>query len=228
MTHHLRHLCRRFGLTVLLALPLAAADTDALLQQWLRHSTNLTSWHASFTQTRHLKALAQPLTSTGLVWFAAPDRFRWELGQPAQSLALRDGPQMLVLSPRLRRAERFDLAHAAAGPLRDSLALLDTGFPRDAAEFSRRFEVLGVTTNAAAIAFRLRPKSASARKLMPELALEVRPADFQLTATELTFTDGSRLRNDFANLQANLPVDAALFTTNLDASWKVTEPARAR
>lgn len=203
----------------------AAAEPSPLVDRWLASATNLISWEAGFTQTRHLKALTRPLTSTGHVWFAAPAQFRWELGQPPQSIALRSGDELLVLAPRLKRAERYDLGAAAPGPMRDSLALLDTGFPRDAAEFHRRFEVLGIVTNETSYAFRLRPKAASARKLLPELRLEAARTDLQLTATELTFTDGSRLRNDFHDSLTNRPPEMALFTTNLDASWKISTPA---
>ena len=66
-----------------------AADTNALLNAWHAAQTNLHTWTANFTQTRTLKTLRQPLVATGQVWFAKPDRFRWELGQPAQTIALR-------------------------------------------------------------------------------------------------------------------------------------------
>lgn len=203
-----------------------AAEADALLQRWLTNATNLTSWHAEFTQTRHLKALTQPLASTGQVWFAAPDRFRWELGQPPQSIALRDGAQMLVLAPRLKRAERYNLTAATPGAMRDLMALFDTGFPRDAAEFQRRFTLLEAVPTNSVWAFRLQPRATAARRMLPEMRVEVSTNDFLLTATELTFADGSRMRNDFTNSVKDAPVDAAQFTTNLDATWKVTEPMK--
>ena len=61
--------------------------------------------------------------------------------------------------------------------------------------------------------------------MLPELRVEVTTADFQLVATELVFADGSRLRNDFSEPQVNLPLEPALFRTNLDASWKILTTA---
>ena len=213
-----------------LAAPLKANPTEiAVLQRWLDQATTLTTWHADVVQTRHLKALTQPLTSLGQVWFAAPDRFRWELGRPPQSLVFREGNELLMLSPRLKRAERFSLSKVAPGPMQDALALLDTGFPRNAAEFQQRFHLLSVLTNQPGTngsfhALRLQPSAAGARRFLPELRVEVTAADFQLVATELVFADGSRLRNDFTDPQVNPPLDPALFRTNLDASWKVLSP----
>lgn len=37
----------------------------AVVESWLAAATNLVTWEAAFTQTRHLAALKQPLVSTG-------------------------------------------------------------------------------------------------------------------------------------------------------------------
>ena len=76
-----------------------APKLDGLFGQWIAVQTNLQSWSADFTQTRSLKVLAQPLISTGKVW-VAPSRFRWELGQPAQTIALRQPDQLVIIYPR--------------------------------------------------------------------------------------------------------------------------------
>src|SRR3954453_5232517 len=91
-------------------------DNNAMLLGLLNAQTNLQTWEADFVQTRCLKALTQPLTATGHVWFAAPNRFRWELGQPPQTIAVRQTEQLLVIYPRLKRVERYPLDSAKAGP----------------------------------------------------------------------------------------------------------------
>lgn len=200
----------------------AGPAEDAMVEHWMASATNLVTWQATVVQTRHLKALTQPLVSTGRVWFAAPNSFRWELGVPPQSLALRSGNELVVLSPRLRRAERHDLGSSGPGPMNDLMALLDAGFPRDLAGFRRRFDLSGVVTNGSGVVLRMRPQDASARRMLPALALELDPSGQQLKATEMTFADGSRLRNDFSAVITNAPMSDALFRTNLDAGWKVT------
>src|SRR5438128_2520153 len=72
---------------------LSAAPASPLTQ-WLNAQTNIQTWEAEVTQTRTLKTLAQPLVSYGHVWFAAPNRFRWEIGNPAQTIAVRLPEQM--------------------------------------------------------------------------------------------------------------------------------------
>src|SRR6185503_9252836 len=84
-----------------------AAPPNSLLATWLAKQPDIQTWSADFIQTRALKSLTQPLTATGHVWFAAPNRFRWELGKPARTIAVRAADEMLVIYPILKRVERF-------------------------------------------------------------------------------------------------------------------------
>src|SRR6266576_4125887 len=111
-----------------------AADLDPLVSSWLTAQTNIQTWSADFVQTRSFKSLTQPLTATGHLWFAAPNRFRWELGNPPQTIALRATNEMLVIYPKMKRVERYPLSGSQAGEWRDMLALLETGFPRNETE----------------------------------------------------------------------------------------------
>src|ERR671923_542334 len=94
---------------VFLAWPAMAADSTGVLHAWLNAQTNIRTWSANVIQTRSLKSLAQPLTASGKVWFAAPNRFRWELGDPPRTIAVRQPDQMLVIYPRLKRLEKYSL-----------------------------------------------------------------------------------------------------------------------
>src|ERR1041385_2872664 len=90
----------------------SANDTNSLVSSWLAAQTNVQTWSADFTQTKTLKSLVQPLTATGRVWFANPDRFRWELGHPPQTIAVRSGDEMRVIYPSLKRVELYPLNQA--------------------------------------------------------------------------------------------------------------------
>ena len=118
MTRFFRALCRRFWILFFLAATGShAAENDTRFDQWFAVQTNLQSWSGDFTQTRSLKVLAQPLVSTGKVW-VKPGEFRWELGQPAQTIVLRRPDQLLIIYPRLKRAEKYPLDAVPTGPMR--------------------------------------------------------------------------------------------------------------
>ena len=203
-----------------------AAEVTPSVQQWLAAQTNLITWSADVTQTRRLKTLAQPLVSTGHVWFAAPNSFRWEIGSPAQTIAVRNGDEMQVIYPRLKRVEKYPLTGEKMGRWKDTLALLEAGFPRNQADMERQFKIVSVSSSNDVDSLVLEPRSSAARKMMPRITVSFSTNDFILRATELQFGDGSAMRNDFRNGQLNPKIDEALFTPKLDAGFKVVEPMK--
>ena len=207
--------------------PTAAAGTNALLTAWLSAQTNLHTWSAEVRQIRTLKALIQPVTTEGRVWFAAPDRFRWELGVPPQTIALRQPDQMLVIYPRLLRAERYSLVGSQTGPWREALALLEAGFPRSEAELESRFRIMSRRPTHDGLEITLQPRSPQARRLIPTFKVAFATNDFTLRATELQFADGSTMRNEFTNAVVNPKLDEILFDPSLEPGTTVVEMGRS-
>ena len=199
-----------------------AEEADALLNKWINAQTNIQTWSADFVQTRHLKSLAQPLSATGHVWFAAPNQFRWELGNPPQ-IALRQPQQMLIIYPKLKRVEKYRLDMAERGPWKDALALLETGFPRSLAELEGRFTIQDKKVEKDVCVITLQPKSPGAKRLMPEMKIEFGVNDLALRATELQFADGSTMRNDFKTAEVNAKLPDGIFSPDL-SEYKTVEP----
>jgi outer membrane lipoprotein-sorting protein len=204
-----------------------AAPLDPTVSSWLDAQTNVQTWTADLQQTRSLKSLSQPLPpAKGHVWFSAPNRFRWELGNPAQTIAVRATNEMLVIYPRLKRVERFPLSGVQAGPWKDALALLEAGFPRDAEQLESQYNILDQVVQDPVVKLVLQPKSAAARRMMPQIQIEFDRRDLALHATELQFADGSILRNDFSNAVLNPPVTAEQFAPTIPPDYKVVEPLK--
>jgi outer membrane lipoprotein-sorting protein len=200
-----------------------APDANALLSAWIKAQTNMQTWSADFTQTRTFKSMSQPLTASGHVWFAAPSRFRWELGKPPRTIAVREPDQLVVLYPRLKRAERYPLNTPQAAPWKDTMALLDAGFPRSREELESRFNILSQTTTNHFHEITLQPKAATARRLMPQIKITFDVTDFSLHSTELQFTDNSTMLNVFTNAALNPKLDESLFSPKIGEDYKITE-----
>ncbi len=202
------------------------AETHPLVSRWLSAQTNLQTWAADVTQIRSLKTLAQPLTAQGKVWFAAPNRFRWEILTPSQTIAVRQPDQVLVIYPRLKRAERYPLQGAESGAWKDALSLLEAGFPRSAAELEARFRILSQSVSGEDCDLILQPRSGTARRLLPQIKVTFATNDFALRATELQFGDGSTLRNEFHHPRINPKLEEDLFTPRLESDFKLVEPMK--
>jgi outer membrane lipoprotein-sorting protein len=217
------------GVTLLFCLAAGlctASDTSGLLDQWLAAQTNFHTWSADAIQTRCFTTLAQPLVSTGRVWVAVPDHFRWEVGQPPQTIALRQPDQLFLIYPRLKRIEKYPLNDKQPGLWKEALALLEASFPRSRAELESRFRVMSVTLTNSLGQIELQPKSAAARKFMAGIRVSVRTNDFSLAATEMSFSDGSSMRNDFSNVQSNAPLPEGIFDAKVEKGYTVVEPLR--
>jgi outer membrane lipoprotein-sorting protein len=202
-----------------------AAGSDAQFNKWFEVQTNLQSWSADFTQTRTLKVLSQPLVSPGKVW-VTPGGFRWELGQPVQTIVLRQPDQLLIIYPRLKQAEKYPLGAVPTGPIKDALALLDASLPRDRATMEKNFRLLSATATNSILQMTLQPRSDSARKFIGEIVIGFHTNDFTIAATEMKFADGSSLRNDFANVVLNRTIDPAMFEARLPPDYTVVEPLK--
>jgi len=203
-----------------------AADSDPMFDRWFAAQTNILSWTADFTQTRALKVLTQPLVATGKVWVQVPGLFRWELGQPPQTIALRQPDQLLLIYPRLKRAEKYSLTDVPPGPLKDALALLDASFPRDRANMESRFRLLSAAETNSMLQVTLEPKSSAARKFINEIMIAFRTNDFAIAVTAMKFSDGSSLRNDFTNTVINPSIPPETFTPKLASDITIVEPLR--
>ncbi len=221
----------RFGLwlaafALIAACDAPAAQVDPAVVKWLVAQTNIQSWEADFVQIRALKSLAQPLTAGGHVWFAAPNKFRWELGHPPQTIAVRAPQDLLVIYPKLKRVEKFPLTGEQAGQWREALALLEAGFPRSQTQLEDEYNIVSQNVNDDTCRLVLQPKSAAARKMMPQIKIDFDTKNFSLRATELQFADGSTMRNDFKDPVLNPKIDPQQFEPPVPADYKVVEPLK--
>ena len=214
-----------FLILLFLAAGLRAADYDAQFNKWFEVQTNLQSWAGDFTQTRTLTVLNQPLVSHGKVW-VKPGEFRWELGQPAQTIVLRTPAQLLIVYPRLKRAEKYPLDAVPTGPMRDAMALLDASLPRDRATMEKSFQLLSATATNSILQMTLQPRSEAARKFIGQIVIGFHTNDFTIAITEMKFADGSKLHNDFTNVVLNQPTEAKMFEAELPADYTIVEPLK--
>lgn len=216
---------RVFVLLFFVSVGLHAVEPNTVIDRWLAHQTNIQSWSAEFTQTRTLKALSHPLVSTGQLWFSAPQNFRWELGRD-QTIAIRSNDTMLVIYPRLKRAEKYDFQNTGRSEWKDTLALLQSGFPRSRAELDNQFNLVSIANTNGLVRLHLEPKSLGARKMMPRINVLLH-TNLTLAGTELVFIDGSRMRNDFRSVQTNADTSGK-FDLNVPSDFKLVEPMKGR
>jgi outer membrane lipoprotein-sorting protein len=102
--------------------------------------------------------------------------------------------------------------------------LTEAGFPRSESELQSQYNLVSQHMTGDICELTLQPKSATARKMMPQIKIAFSTKDSSLTATELEFADGSTMRNDFKNPELNPKLDESLFTPKLESDYKIVEP----
>jgi outer membrane lipoprotein carrier protein len=213
-----------FGMAAFSLSAFATNNVGAVLEA----QADLKSWTADFVQTRTLKSLKQPLKTPGHLYFVAPNVFRWELGNPTQTIAVRTSNEVLLIYPPLKRAERYSLAPNERNQWQEMLALLDAGFPRSQKELESRFNIVSSRAADGKTHILLQPKATPARRWMREMELVFDTATKSLATTELRFADGSSLRNDFNNERKNTDIAPELFQPDIPPDYKVIEPAKPK
>ena len=119
---------------------------EGLVVEWLNAQKEVRAVEASFSQERKLRTLRRVLKSEGKLWFIAPDRFRWEVGDPAKMVALQSGDgKVTVIEPRKKRAKVYDPANPEHAEMVQRLGLMKPGFGGGAEKFKEQFEVKKVS-----------------------------------------------------------------------------------
>jgi outer membrane lipoprotein-sorting protein len=214
-------------LLLFLILPEVQAGTDSseeFLNQWLAQQAQVKTWSADVVQIRKLKSLVRPLKSRGQVWFEQPNRFRWQLGDPPRTIAVRKEEELLIIYPRLKQVERYSTGEEIDPAWKQVLSLLEVGFPSDAEAFFAQYELLSTKKTKKSWKFELRPAAEAARRLLDRVWVEASRRDFSLMATELVFPDGSTMRNEFIRRRLNPDLDKALFQFEIDEGYQVVNP----
>ncbi len=218
-------------LAVFLLILLSSAEADPgtdssreFLNAWLDQQGKIKTWSADVVQIRNLRSLVRPLKSRGKVWFLQPNRFRWQLGDPPRTIAVRKDDELLIIYPRLKQVERFAGGEDIDPAWKQVLGLLEVGFPSDADTFFARYEVVTTTRFKKSWKFELRPAAKIARRLLDRVTVEISARDFALLATELVFPDGSTMKNQFIHRRLNPDLDEALFDFEIEEGYTVVNP----
>jgi outer membrane lipoprotein carrier protein len=184
---------------------------NAALDAWLNRQKSIDTLETTFTQKRKLPSLKQPVTTPGKLSFAKPGRVRWQLGEPAATIAMSDGDTLTLIDYATKTARRIpaDAPQAARFSM-----LTGKGF-QTPENFHGMFEVVEQRVESGIHQFTLKPKDRRLRSQVPWVFLDIDPAKNELRAMELELQDKSRIRTLFQNPRFNTKLAPALFTADL-------------
>lgn len=191
-------------------LAVAQADNTAL-NTWLKRQSTIDTLETSFTQERKLPSLKQPVTTPGKLSFAKPNRVRWQLGEPASTLALSDGTTLTLIDFPAKTARQI----AADSPQAARFSMLTGKGFQSPENFHAMFEVVEHRIESGIHQYTLKARDRRTRSQLPWIFLDIDPAKNELRAMELELQDKSRIRTLFQNPRFNAKLPPALFTADL-------------
>lgn len=200
----------RFLLPFLALLVNAMAD-NAPLDAWLKRQPSIATLDTEFTQERKLPALKNPTTTAGRLSFARPDKFRWQLGNPFETLAVSDGVTLTLIDATSKTARRI----GADSPQAARFSLLSGKAFQSADAFYQAFEVIESRNVSGIHQYTVKARDRRTRTQIPWIFLDIDPAKNELRVLEFELQDKSRLRTVFQKPRFNIKLDDSLFKPDL-------------
>ena len=201
---------RRMIVALALLAPLSQAAPETL-DRWLARQESIRSLDVPFTQTRTVPSLKEPLVTPGRMVIQKPDKLRWQLGEPAVTIAISDGETITLVDRKEGTARRV----AANSPKATRFSLLGGRAFRSPEAFRKAFEVAAHRVDKGIDQYTLRPLDRSLRKQVPWVFLSIDPKSNNLVALEIEMSDKSRVRSEFGTPEINGDPDPSLFQVDL-------------
>jgi outer membrane lipoprotein-sorting protein len=141
--------------------PLAPADVKALLGRIREKRASAPQVQADFQEEKTIKLMNKPVSSSGKVWFQAPNKFRREVKGNSPSVTVSDGQQLWIYYPKFKSAESYQLGKRS--PLDAGIAALTASLNLQGVESS--YQITGSQEGGAHV-LQLVPRTPSMKRML--------------------------------------------------------------
>jgi outer membrane lipoprotein-sorting protein len=193
-----------------LILPNIVRADPTVLNEWLKRQSGIKTLETRFTQERKLPSLKQAVSTPGRLAFSKPGQVRWQLGEPAATLVVANGKDVMLVDYKAQtlRHVNGDSPQAARYSM-----LSGNGF-QSREEFDAMFEITGHRIESGIHQYTLKPKERRMRSQVPWVFLDIDPTKQELRAMEMELKDKSRIRTVFHDPKINAKLSPTLFTVD--------------
>ena len=195
------------------------AEDLAVVEKWFQATSSAKSVEVVFRQKRKLKTIKLPIKNQGKLWIDyAEDRFRWQTGDPPQTIVLRVEKQLTIVRTPGKRFEIRDLTQKAADDERanpkSGMMVLAGGFPRTLGEFQKHYRVLNTESDDQFHRVTTKPIDARSESI-DEFVFLIDAKSFFLRGFEIELKDGSSIEMAFDEVTPNPELTDELFQHDL-------------
>ena len=205
------------SLATLQAESISPAGVKALLEEIRAKRAAAPQVQADFEEEKNVHLMNKPITGSGHVWFAAPNRFRREAKGDAPSMTVSDGQQLWIYYPKFKSAEHYSLGKHS--PLDAGIAALTAALNLENVERSYH---ITASRNPNGSILQLVPRNPSLKRLLKTFTIEINNA-LQVERTEMMQPNGDRIVTRYRN-ESRGPIDPATFEFTPPPGTNVTTP----
>ena len=185
------------------------------VKRWINHQCSVGSVTAVFVQERHLKALKHPIVNQGKLWFKAPGFFRWELGSPAESIAINRDGDLHLLRPLKKTGDRFSRDNTKKHSRSSAIHFLDIGFPESHKAFTEKFTVTSMTLKEGDYIFAAKVNDLRTNLALRKVVFQVDAETLITRSITLRFRDSSSVNTEFSGIRENIKLRDSIFDIDL-------------
>ena len=172
---------------------------------------------ADFAEEKNVHLMNKPISSSGKVWFAVPNKFRREVDGPSPSITVSDGTQLWIYYPKFKSAEHYSLGKRS--PLDAGIAALTAALNLQNVESS--YHVTGSKLQDG-YQLQLTPRNPSFKRLFKTFTIQLN-SDLQVVRTEMVQPNGDQIITAYRN-EVRHPIEPAIFEFTPPAGTNVTTP----
>jgi outer membrane lipoprotein-sorting protein len=213
--------CVAFGFLLLVALasaePLSPADVKALVARIREKRAAAPQVQADFQEEKTVHMLNKPITSSGKMWFQAPNKFRREAKGNSPSLTVSNGQQLWIYYPNFKSAEKYSLGKRS--PLDAGIAAITASLNLENVEGTYH---ITATKEADGYQLQLTPRNPSMKRLLQSFSIRLNN-ELEVVRTEMLQPNGDRIITTYSN-ESRAPIPASTFEFTPPAGTDVTTP----
>ena len=213
--------CAAFALLFLAPLvsadPLSPADLKALLGRIREKRAAAPQVQADFQEEKSVHLLNKPITSSGKMWFQAPNKFRREAKGNSPSITVSDGQQLWIYYPKFQSAEHYSLGKRS--PLDPGIAAITASLNLENVESI--YHITG-TKEANGYQLQLTPRNPSMKRFLQTFSIQLNN-ELQVVRTEMLQPNGDRIVTTYTN-ESRAPIPASTFEFTPPPGTEVTTP----
>lgn len=203
------------------------AKDSPVVTEWLAAQANLKSLTSDFRQERVLREGRRPIVSEGKFAYSVPGSFRWQMGEPAVTLAVQKAKGDLVIANVKRKtATIYPFAVVKEEEAAMGFSFIEAGFPKSKQEFDKNFtitdEELKNGVHHVTVKLNNRRASLGLRKMI----FMIDEQSFKLRGFYLRFRDSSSITTTFSNVRENPGVQNSAFSVDLSGYETKTEKVK--